>query len=339
MSTASKQATGAEPAGKQRSYFKYLKPQMHVVYATSPLALVGVFLFGWRVLALLAFVFVIGIITEGLFTLPKGKPITTACLVSCMLYTLTLPATVPLWIAGVGIVFGLAIGKMAFGGTGMNVFNPALAGRAFIYVSFPQHMTNRWIDPAVGPLGGFQEWISQPLQPDALSTATPLIDISQNVPFDWIKAFIGYTPGSIGETCVPLLVLGVLWLLFVSKSASWRIVLACLIGFIGCNVIFYFSDLLPQSATPLNWLVTGGFLFGAFFMATDPVSAASTKDGQWIYGLLIGALAVVFRGFSNFPEGTMFAILMGNIFAPTFDYLAKERIKHRKARRSSTGGG
>jgi len=324
---------------KGRRYFQYMRPQMHVVYATLPLMAAGVYLFGWRVIGLWVFVTVLGLIAEGAFTLPKRKPITSACLVTSTLYTLTLPPTIPFWMAGVGILFGLILGKMAFGGTGMNVFNPALSGRAFIYVCFPVEMTNRWVDPAVGPMAGFQEWISGTLQPDAVSTATPLAMIKDNVPFDWLKAFMGYTAGSIGETSAILILLGGLWIVFGSKSASWRIIVATLAGFLVSNVLFFFADLLPPSASPLDWIVAGGFLFGAVFMATDPVSAANTKGGQWIYGVLIGVLTVVFRGFSNFPEGTMFAILMGNIFAPTFDYLIKERQKKKKALAAGSKGG
>ncbi len=274
-------------------------------------------------------VVVVGSIWEGLFNLIRGHEISEAFLVTSLLFPLTLPPTIPLWQAAVGISFGVVLAKEVFGGVGRNWMNPALASRAFIYFAYPAQMS------------GSDIWVAA----DGVSTATPLAQIHeaasasqamQNVDFTWMQAFLGNIPGSMGETSTLACLLGAAFLL-ITGIASWRIMLSMLIGGLGASFLFFFfaSPENPLNGIPPHYqMVLGGFAFGLVFMATDPVSAAHTPQGQWLYGLLVGLLSILIRVANPaYPEGVMLAIILGNVFAPLFDYFViQANVKRRRLR-------
>ncbi len=303
------------------------KPMLRVCYALAPLVLASIYLFGWRSLVLTGLVLVCGFIAEAIFTFPRGKPVTSAVFVTGLIFTLSLPPTIPFWMAAVGIVVGVALGKMVFGGFGQNVFNPAMVGRSFIYITFPLQMTNRWMEPFWGGLGGITHW-SPSL--DTLTQATPLDILRHGGTLPWQNLLLGRTSGSIGEMSALLILLGGLYIV-AKKAASWRLVLSCLLGGTLSSGLLRLAG-FTQISNPVETLMAGSFLFGAFFVVTEPVSGAKTKTGQWVYGFMIGALIVVLRGFSNFSEGVMFSVLIINAFVPILDqtvqqFQAKKRAK------------
>ncbi len=266
----------------------------------------------------------VGSVWEGLFNLIRGHEMSEAFLVTSLLFPLTLPATIPLWQVAVGISFGVILAKEAFGGVGKNFMNPALASRAFIYFAYPAQMTGNNVWTAV----------------DGVSSATPLAQVAessmQQINVTWSQSFIGNISGSMGETSALACLIGAA-ILLITGIASWRIMLSMLIGGVVCSFYFlYFGDPAnPLHAIPPHWhMVLGGFAFGLVFMATDPVSAAHTPTGQWIYGVLIGVLSILIRVANPaYPEGVMLAILFGNVFAPLFDYFViQANIKRRTLR-------
>lgn len=287
---------------------------LRVCYALIPLVIASVYLFGWRSLALIALVFLFGIGSEAMFTLRQGKPVTSAVFVTCLIFSLSLPPTLPFWMAVVGIVAGVVLGKMAFGGFGQNVFNPAMAGRCFIYITFPVQMTNTWAEPMWGGIAGFGSW-SFPA--DAVTRATPLTDLKAGLSLSLQDLFLGNVAGSLGETPALLILLGGGYLLY-RKAASWKLAGSCLLGGILLSAVMNLAG-VPGIPSPGYTLLSGSFLFGTFFVVTEPVSGAKTALGQWIYGFMIGGLAVVLRGFSNFSEGIMFSVLLMNAFVPILD--------------------
>jgi Na+-transporting NADH:ubiquinone oxidoreductase subunit B len=300
---------------------------LRVCYALIPLVLASIYLFGWRSLALMGTVLFFGIITEALFTYPREKPVTSAVFVTGLIFTLSLPPTIPFWMAIVGIVAGVAIGKMMFGGFGQNVFNPAMVGRCFIYITFPLQMTNRWAEPIWGGWGGFAHW-SAPL--DTVSRATPLVELRQGGLIAWEDLFLGQTSGSLGETSAVLILIGGLFII-ARKAASWKLAVSCLLGGIFGSGILQLAG-FANIPSPLATLLAGSFLFGSFFVVTEPVSGAKTKSGQWIYGGMTGALIVVLRGFSNFSEGVMFSVLIMNAFVPILDQTVRRLQMKRTAK-------
>jgi len=310
-----------------KKLFLKQKPMQRVCYALIPLVLASVYLFGWRTIVLTSLVLVFGIIAEALFTFPREKPVTSAVFVTGLIFTLSLPPTIPFWMAVVGILVGIAFGKMVFGGFGQNVFNPAMVGRCFIYITFPLQMTNQWVDPFWGGLGGLTRWSASL---DALTQATPLDAIRQGEFLPWQDLLLGRTSGSIGEMSAILILLGGLFIV-VKKVASWRLVLSCLLGGIVSSGILRTAG-FGQVPDPVTTLLAGSFLFGAFFIVTEPVSGAKTKTGQWIYGLMIGSLIVVLRGFSNFSEGVMFSVLILNAFVPILDQTIRQIQEKKKAK-------
>jgi Na+-transporting NADH:ubiquinone oxidoreductase subunit B len=258
---------------------------------------------------------VVGSIWETLFNLLRGHEFSEAFLVTSLLLPLTLPPTIPLWQVAVGVSFGVVLAKEVFGGVGRNFMNPALSSRAFIYFAYPAQMSGDSIWTAV----------------DGLSSATPLTAmVSSSAPnpisqidVSWGNAFLGVMPGSMGETSTLACLFGA-GLLLLTGVASWRIMAAMLLGAVVTTLLFNtMADAShPLYSIPIHWhLVLGGFAFGLVFMATDPVSAAHTKTGQWMYGLLIGFIVILIRVANPaYPEGVMLAILLGNVFAPLFDY-------------------
>jgi len=316
--------TTAKEASQPKKVFQVQKVMLRVCYALIPLVLASIYLFGWRSLGLIGVVFLFGVATEAAFTLRQGKPITSAVFVTCLIFSLSLPPTIPFWMAVVGIVVGVAIGKMAFGGFGQNVFNPAMVGRCFIYITFPVQMTNRWAEPMWGGAAGFAGWSALP---DAVTQATPMMALRKGAAVPWLDLFFGNTSGSLGETSALLILLGGVFL-FYKKAASWRLALSCILGGVILSTLLHGAgvEVVPS---PLTTLLSGSFLFGSIFVVTEPVSGAKTVLGQWIYGFMIGGLTVVLRGFSNFSEGIMFSVLLMNAFVPILDQAVRQ-IQARK---------
>lgn len=298
---------------------------LRVCYALSPLVLASVYFFGWRSFILLAVILLFGFLTEAAFTLRQGKPITSAVFVTCLIYHLSLPPTIPMWMAALGIIVGISLGKMAFGGFGQNIFNPAMVGRCFIYITFPLQMTNSWVEPHLGFPAGFGHWF-QPL--DAITRATPLKSLGAGAGPDWMALFWGDTAGSLGETSALLIILGGAYIIY-KKAAPWRLALSCLIGGMLAGSILFWSG-SGNIPDPLSTLLAGSFLFGCFFVVTEPISGPKTKQAQWVYGFVIGGLVVVLRGFSNFSEGMMFAVLIMNSFVPLLDQTIRQGLALKK---------
>ena len=292
---------------------------LRVCVALSPLVFAALYLFGWRSLVLVAVSFLFGIAAEAAFTLRQGKPITSAVLVTCLIFTLSLPPTIPFWMAIVGIVVGVSIGKMVFGGFGQNIFNPAMVGRCFLYITFPIEMTNTWVNPMWGGIAGFGHWSPAV---DAVTQATPLVVLRGGEPFPLRDLLFGNTSGSLGETSALLILLGGVYIIY-KKAASWRLVASCLFGAFVTSSVFHWAG-YPSVAPPISNLLSGSFLFGAIFVVSEPISGAKTKEGQWIYGCVIGALTVVLRGFSNFSCGLMFSVLIMNAFVPLLDQTVRQ---------------
>lgn len=267
-----------------------------------------------------------GGICEAIFASVRGHEINEGFLVTGLLYPLTLPATIPLWQVAVGIIFGVVIGKEVFGGTGKNFLNPALTARAFLYFAYPAQIS------------GDAVWVAV----DGYTSATALGVAAQGgisavtSQVDFISAFLGTIPGSMGETSALACLVGAVYLI-ASGIGSWRIMLSVVIGAVGFGLLLNAvgSTTNPMFSVPWYWhLVLGGFAFGTVFMATDPVSAAMTQKGQWFYGLLIGVMTVLVRVVNPaYPEGIMLAILFANVFAPLIDwFVIQGNIKRRQAR-------
>lgn len=270
---------------------------------------------------------VTGGLWEAIFAAVRNHEINEDFLVTSLLFALTLPPSIPLWQVALGISFGVVIAKEVFGGTGKNFLNPALAGRAFIFFAFPAQ------------LSGDSVWTVV----DGYTGATPLalaavggLEAVMNAGITWSQSFFGQLQGSLGETSTLACLLGAAFLLY-SQVASWRIMAGVLAGMIITALLFNLigSQTNPMFALPWHWhLVLGGFAFGMVFMATDPVTAAMTDAGRWIYGLLIGFLTIAIRVANPaYPEGIMLAILFANIFAPLIDYfVGRANIKRRMRR-------
>ncbi|MEM6301124.1 MAG: NADH:ubiquinone reductase (Na(+)-transporting) subunit B [Pseudomonadota bacterium] len=270
--------------------------------------------------------FAVGGFWEVLFAIKRGHEVNEGFFVTSILFALICPPDVPLWQVALGISFGVVIGKEVFGGTGKNFLNPALTGRAFLYFAYPAQLSGDAVWTAV----------------DGYSGATPLGLVAADgmtalkAQYTWVDAAIGQIPGSIGETSTLMVAIGGA-ILLLTKVASWRVVAGVFLGMVAFSTLLNLvgSDSNPAFAMPWYWhLVVGGFAFGMFFMATDPVSAAMTDRGRWAYGILIGVMTVLIRVINPaFPEGIMLAILFANLFAPLFDHFAVQaNIKRRLAR-------
>lgn len=304
--------------------FQMQRPMLRVCYALMPIEVASVYFFGWSSLAFTAVVFIFGIATEALFTFRQGKPVTSAVFVTCLIFSLSSPPTLPFWMAIVGIIVGVGLGKMAFGGFGQNVFNPAMVGRCFLYITFPIEMTSQWVKPMWGGLGGFVRWC---LPADALTGATPLMALRSGMDYSLERLLIGNVPGSLGETSALLVILGGIYMVY-KKAAQWRLAVSPILGGVLLSGVLSGAG-LPNIPDPISTLLAGSFLFGAMFVVTEPISGAKTKMGQWIYGLFIGGLTVIIRGFSNFSAGIMFSTLIMNAFVPLMDQYVR-RFQARK---------
>ncbi len=271
---------------------------------------------------------------EGLFAQVRRHEINEGFLVTGMLIPLTLPPTIPLWQVALGTSFGVVIGKEIFGGTGMNILNPALTARAFLFFAYPAEISGEVWLAAGAPASGAAA--------DGYSGATVLAAIGSDgisalAGVSWWDAFWGFMPGSMGETSAFACLLGAL-LLVVTGVGSWRIMAGVVLGTVGTALFFNVvgSDTNPYFAVPFWWhMVLGGWAFGMVYMATDPVTGAQTDTGRWIYGALIGAMAVMIRVVNPaYPEGMMLAILFLNVFAPLIDYYVVRANITRRLRRA-----
>tara|TARA_Y100000746_G_scaffold228535_1_gene236722 strand:+ start:491 stop:1702 length:1212 start_codon:yes stop_codon:yes gene_type:complete len=288
-----------------------------------------------KVLPLVIVSYAVGLFVEFIFAVIKGHEVEEGYLVTGMLVPLIVPVDLPLWMLAVSVIFGVVIGKEVFGGTGMNILNPALTIRAFLFFAYPTWMSGDkvWVHDAVNRAG----------TPEAISGETILGSYAQNqdIIYSLSDMFFGYIPGSVGETSKILIIFGALFLIF-SKIGSWRIILSTLIGALVMGLIFngvIDSGLIDQSSKFYGlmsvpyWqhLLIGSILFGAVFMATDPVTAAQTNKGKWIYGFLIGFISIMIRVFNPaYPEGVFLAILLMNVFAPTIDhFVIQSNVKMR----------
>ena len=276
-------------------------------------------------------VFIVGGCWEVLFCIVRRHEVNEGFFVTSILFAMIVPPTLPLWQAALGITFGVVIAKELFGGTGKNFMNPALAGRAFLFFAYPAQISG---DAVWVPVDGYSG--ATALSQWAAGGQHALINNATGQPISWLDAFLGNLPGSIGEVSTLMILLGMLMIVYM-RIASWRIIVAVLLGMAATATLFNVigSETNPLFAMPWHWhLVLGGFAFGMAFMATDPVSASFTDTGKWCYGLLIGVMVVLIRVVNPaFPEGMMLAILFANLFAPLFDYfVAQANIKRRIAR-------
>lgn len=294
----------------------------------------------WTVLPLVAVSYGVGLAVEFVFAVIKGHEVEEGYLVTGMLVPLIVPIDIPLWMLSVAVIFGVVIGKEVFGGTGMNILNPALTIRAFLFFAYPTWMSGDkvWVHGAVERAG----------TPDAISGETLLGAYAQNTELAGIgywDMFWGLIPGSVGETSKFLIIIGALFLIF-TKIGSWRIMLSTVIGALVMGLIFEYgvvgTGLIDESSKFYGlmsvpfWqhLIIGSILFGAVYMATDPVTASQTNKGKWIYGFLIGFISIMIRVFNPaYPEGVFLAILLMNVFAPTIDhYVVQGNVKRRLKR-------
>lgn len=314
----------------ERKFFMKQIMMRRVIYSLVPIIIASAYYFGLRAIILQAVVLAFGIATEYIFEKRLNKPVSEAVIVTCLLYTLTLPPMTPYWVAVTGIIFGVVFSKEVFGGFGKNVFNPALVARAFVYVCFPAYLTIQWNQPSLSFPGGLIRYINPMVE--SVTTATPLLLFRNSGELTSITNLLfGNVSGSLGETSKILIVLAGVYLIY-KKTASWQIMAACLTGFFAASMAmagFGFEEVI----NPVHGMLSGGFLFATVFMATDPISSASTKEGKWIFGLMIGIVTVIIRGFALFAGGVMFAILISNTFVPLIDELVKMNKKRLKAKR------
>ena len=287
------------------------------------------FIFGFlAVLPKILVSYIVGLGIEFAWAQWKGEEIQEGFLVSGILIPLIVPVNCPLWILAIAVAFAVIIGKEIFGGTGMNIFNPALLCRAFLFFAYPTKMSGDQVWVANESILGFGNTL-----PDGFTMATPLGEIGQGtaVSASLNDMILGFIPGSIGETSVIAIALGAILLLW-TGIASWKTMLSVFVG--GGLTACLFESL---GMTPITWyehLVLGGFCFGAVFMATDPVTSCRTECGKWIYGFIIGAMAVIIRVMNpGYPEGMMLAILLMNMFAPTIDHFVVERNISKRLKR------
>lgn len=284
------------------------------------------FFYGFlKVLPIIIVSYVVGLGIEFAVAQMKGHEINEGFLVSGLLIPMIMPVEAPLWMVAVSTAFAVIIGKEIFGGTGMNIWNPALLARAFFFFAYPSKIS------------GDAVWIAN--KPEGFSGATPLAEAAQGIPVshDLATMFWGLIPGSIGETSTFCILIGAV-ILLVTGVASWRIMTSVFVGGFAMATLLNYT--LPETnvyahITALEHIVMGGFAFGAVFMATDPVTSAQTNVGKYIYGLLVGVMAIVIRVLNpGYPEGMMLAILLLNTFAPLIDWCVVQRNISRRLKRA-----
>jgi Na+-transporting NADH:ubiquinone oxidoreductase subunit B len=333
-----------------RDYIDMKRTMIIVVMALMPALLFGIWNVGYqnalatgsemafwpmvmhgliKVLPIIVVSYVVGLAIEFIFAQVRKHEVNEGFLVTGMLIPLIVPVDIPLWMVALATAFSVIIGKEVFGGTGMNIFNPAMLARAFLFFAYPSHMSGDYV------------WVSGLAKGegiiDGFSGATPLANAAayqlDKIP-SAMDMFLGFVPGSIGETSALAILIGAL-VLIVTGIGSWKIMLSTVVGGLAMGFIFNSFAVNPFMEIPAwHHLIMGGFAFGAVFMATDPVTASQTEKGKWIYGFLIGLLAVLVRVLNPaYPEGMMLSILLMNAFAPLIDhYVIEANIKKRKKR-------
>jgi Na+-transporting NADH:ubiquinone oxidoreductase subunit B len=291
----------------------------------SDMSFTNLFFHGlWKVLPMIIVSYAVGLGIEFAFAIFRGHEVNEGYLVSGLLIPMVMPVDLPLWMLAISVAFAVIIGKEAFGGTGMNIFNPALLARAFAFFAYPTFMS------------GDKIWVSDATTIDGVSGETILGSLAQGkeVAYSTMDMFLGFIPGSIGETSVLAILIGA-FILIATGVGSWKIMVSGVIGAALTAMMFNAVGLTAlMNFDWMNHLVVGGFAFGIVFMATDPVSAAQTDKGKIIYGLLIGFFSIMIRVFNPaYPEGVMLAILLMNTLAPTIDYfVVNGNIAKRKKR-------
>ena len=278
----------------------------------------------WKILPMIFVSYFVGLTIEFIFAVYRGHEVNEGYLVTGLLIPMIMPIDIPLWMVAISVAFSVVIAKEAFGGTGMNILNPALTARAFAFFAYPTYMS------------GNKVWVSEATNIDAISGETILGSLAagEEIKYSVAEMFYGSIPGSIAETSVLYILVGALILIFTGVG-SWRIMLS---GILGASLVGYLFNLWGanplMSFSWLNHLLVGGFAFGIVFMATDPVTASQTNKGKWIYGFLIGVFCILIRVFNPaYPEGVFLAILLMNVFAPTIDhYIIEANIKRRRKR-------
>ena len=277
-----------------------------------------------KIIPMIIVSYVVGLSIEFAFAVYRGHEVNEGYLVTGLLIPMIMPVDIPLWMVAISVAFAVLIAKEAFGGTGMNILNPALTARAFAFFAYPTYMS------------GNKVWVSEASNVDSISGETILgyLAAGQNIDYSVMDMFMGSIPGSIAETSTFWVIIGAL-ILVLTGVGSWRIIVSGILG--GAFMGFIFNLLGLNSLMEFSWinhLIVGGFAFGIVFMATDPVSAAQTNTGKWIYGFLVGVFCIMIRVFNPaYPEGVMLAILLMNVFAPTIDhYVINLNIERRKKR-------
>ena len=296
----------------------------HFVETTTEATIIDKILIGLQsVIPIYIVAFTVGGLTEVIFAIIRKHEVNEGFLVTGFLIPLVMPPSLPLWMVAISTIFGVVIGKEIFGGTGKNFLNPALTGRAFLYFAYPASWS------------GDMSWVAVDGYTAATILGTAAQDGYQNLAYTWNNAFLGFIPGSIGETSTLAILVGLAILLY-TKVASWRIVLGVAIGTIFTSYLFNIvgSETNPMFSMPFWWhMVIGGYAFGLVFMATKPVSGSHTNAGRWVYGVVIGVMVILIRVLNPaFPEGMMLAILFGNLLAPLIDhFVVQNNIKKRLA--------
>ena len=277
-----------------------------------------------KIIPMIIVSYVVGLSIEFAFAVYRGHEVNEGYLVTGLLIPMIMPVDIPLWMVAISVAFAVLIAKEAFGGTGMNILNPALTARAFAFFAYPTYMS------------GNKVWVSEASNVDSISGETILgyLAAGQNIDYSVMDMFMGSIPGSIAETSTFWVIIGAL-ILILTGVGSWRIIVSGILGGAFMGFIFNLLGLNPlMEFSWINHLIVGGFAFGIVFMATDPVSAAQTNMGKWIYGFLVGIFCIMIRVFNPaYPEGVMLAILLMNVFAPTIDhYVINLNIERRKKR-------
>jgi Na+-transporting NADH:ubiquinone oxidoreductase subunit B len=278
----------------------------------------------FKILPMIAVSYGVGLAIEFAFAVYRGHEVNEGYLVTGLLIPMIMPVDIPLWMVGLSVAFAVFIAKEAFGGTGMNILNPALTARAFAFFAYPTYMS------------GNKVWVSEASNVDGISGETILGSLASgvNVDYSMFEMFSGAIPGSIAETSTLWVLVGAAILIFTGVG-SWRIMFGGVIGAAAMGFLFnlWGANALMQFDW-MNHLIVGGFAFGIVFMATDPVSAAQTVRGKWIYGILVGILCILIRVFNPaYPEGVMLAILLMNVFAPTIDHYVVQANVNRRLKR------
>lgn len=311
-----------------KTYLRKQAAMRKVILALIPCLIGGVYYFGWRVLASVVFCCVLGFAVEYAFCRKRNEPATESVFVTAILYALIMPPAAPWHVIGIGMIFAIMFSKEVFGGFGRNIFNPALAGRCFVYICFPVAMTGRWpASAAFGGLGALGRWSTVGV--DAVTSSTPMAVMKAGGQSPQLfDLFLGGISGSVGVTSALLILIGGGYL-FYKKTANRTTILTLIISYAVLNQILIWSGVVNVNNVATA-LLGGGFLFGAFFMATDPVSSPKTHEGRIAYAIIIAICVTVIRNYSIFNGGLMFSILLGNMFASIIDY-AVNGYKSKKA--------